>query len=209
MLGLFGGSFDPVHFGHIKLAHALLDDYDFEKIIFIPCAHSPLKGKTFTDARHRLAMLNIVIKSNQKFVIDDRELKRIGPSYTIDTLIELREEVDVNQSLVLLMGVDAFLKFCKWYKYDEILSYCHIMLLQRPGYNIPDKGCEYNYYKNNYTQHINKLSALPNGLIFLCENLKFDVSSSEIRQNLSEGKQPRYLIPGNVWNYIKRNNLYN
>ena len=126
MLGIFGGTFDPVHFGHIKLAMALLEHFDFEKIQFIPCRQSPLKQEVYADARHRWKMLNLVTNSNAKLITDDRELKCPGLSYSINTLKELRAETNNQQVLALIVGVDAFLNFCRWHQYDEILSFCNI-----------------------------------------------------------------------------------
>ena len=142
MLGIFGGSFDPVHLGHVKSALALLEQYNFELIRFIPCQQSPLKEKTFVDARHRWEMLSIVTRSYDRLTIDDRELRRSGPSYTIDTLKEIHEETQHKTVLVLILGVDAYLDFCKWHHFNEILSFCHVMLLQRSGYTLPNSGCE-------------------------------------------------------------------
>ena len=208
MLGVFSGSFDPIHFGHIKSALALLEHYDFEQIRFIPCQQSPHKQKVYADAQHRWQMLNLVTESNVKLIADKRELKCSGPSYTIDTLIGLHEETKSKQALVLIIGVDAFLSFCKWHRYDEVLSLCHIMLLPRAGYMLPQQGCEKELYDAHITDDIVKISGTLNGYIYLTEEEKIEISSTAVRQCISEGKQPRYLLPGNVWNYIRRNNLY-
>ncbi len=208
MLGIFGGTFDPIHFGHIKSALALLEHFDFEQIRFIPCQQSPLKQEVYADARHRWQMLNLVTNTNAKFFADDRELKRRGPSYTIDTLKELREETKAQKVLVLILGIDAFLSFCQWHRYDEILSFCHIMLLQRAGYTLLKQGCERELYDAHVTNDIMDISGTLNGHIFLSDEEKIEISSTAIRQCISEGQQPRYLLPGNVWNYIRRNNLY-
>ena len=209
MIGIFGGSFDPIHFGHIKLALALLEHYEFNQIRFIPCQQSPLKEIPHANAQQRLDMLNLVTNSNEKLIVDDRELKRQGPSYTIDTLKELREVTGSNIPLVLIVGVDAFLNFCKWHRFDEILSLSHIMLLQRPEYALPDHGCEKELFDTFITDDINNITSILNGNIYLCEEEKFEISSIAIRKGISEGEQPRYLLPGNVWSYIRRNKLYN
>jgi len=218
MLGIFGGSFDPIHFGHIKSALTLLEHFDFEKIRFIPCQLSPLKEKVYASEKHRWQMINLVCNSEQKLIADNRELKRKGPSYTIDTLIELREEFGNNQSLALIVGVDAFLRFSKWHRYEEILSYCHIMLMQRPGYSLPDaendagnkagNEKEKKYYEANKTEDSKSLTDTSHGKIFMSDLEKFDISSTLIRKTVSQGKQPKYMLPGSVWNYIQRNELY-
>ena len=208
MLGIFGGSFDPIHFGHIKLALTLLERFEFEQIRLIPCQISPLKETVHASAKHRWHMLNLVCSSQPKLVADDRELERKSPSYTIDTLMDLREECGEKQSLVLIVGVDAFLEFCKWHCYEEILAFCHLFLLQRPGYVLPESGCEKEYFELNNTEDSNILTNTPSGNIYLSNLEKVDVSSTMIRKAISEGLQPKYLLPGNIWNYIRRNKLY-
>ena len=133
MLGIFGGSFDPLHFGHIKSALALLERYEFSEIRFIPCKQSPLKDGTVASGRHRWEMLSLFTKSMDKLSVDDIELKRDGPSFTIDTVKEIYESLNNEYVLVLILGIDAYLEFCKWKNYNEILSYCHVMILQRPS----------------------------------------------------------------------------
>ena len=208
MLGIFGGSFDPPHFGHIRSALTLLEYFEFEQIRFIPCQVSPHKQKVHASGQHRLQMLEIITHSYEKLLVDDRELNRQAPSYTIDTLIGLRDELGEHQSLVLLVGMDAYLEFCQWYRYDEILSYAHIMLLQRPGYKLPKTGCEQTYFETHNTDEINILVNSPSGKIYLSDLEKINISSSEIRKTIAMGEQPKYDLPGSVWNYIKRNNLY-
>ncbi len=208
MLGILGGSFDPIHFGHIKSALELLECYGFEQIRLIPSLLSPLKKNVHASANHRWAMVNLVCNSHEKLIADDRELKRKAPSYTIDTLSEIREELGKKESIILIIGIDAFLSFCKWHRYEEILSLCHILLMQRPNYSMPKSGCEANFYDLNNTQDFNILRNTPHGKIYLSDLEKVDVSSTIIRNTISADKQPKYLLPGNVWNYIRRNNLY-
>lgn len=212
MIGIFGGCFDPPHFGHIKSALGLIKRFDFEQIRLIPCQLSPLKETVHASANHRWQMLNLVCRSHDNLIADDRELKRKAPSYTIDTLLELREEFGNQQSLVLIVGVDAFFSFCKWHRYEEILTLCHIMLLKRPGYSLldPSEGseCEKEYYNLNNTDNLKILVNTPSGKIYVSDLDEIDVSSTKIRKIISKGQQPKYLLPGNVWNYILRNKLY-
>lgn len=208
VLGIFGGAFDPVHFGHIKPAVALQARFGFEQIRFIPCRQAPHKTAAGASAQHRRDMLGLVTHSIPEFIVDDRELRRPGPSYTIDTLRELREEIGTTQILVLILGVDAFADFCSWHKYDEILSICHIMLLRRPGYRLADQGCEHVLYEKHGTDQVTQVLEAPHGSIYLSDEQEFDISSSVIRRCVAEGRQPRYLLPGNVWNYIRKHDLY-
>ena len=222
MIGIFGGSFDPPHFGHIKSTLALLEHFAFEQIRFVPCQLSPLKERVFANAQHRWQMLNLVCSSQPKLIADDRELKREGSSYTIDSLIELREEFGENQSIVLILGMDAYLNFCQWRRYEEILSYCHLLLMQRPGYSLSmlenkaepenkrniEAECEKEYFSLNNTEDTNQLATVPCGKIYMSDLEKIDISSTLIRETIAQGQQPKYMLPGNVWNYVRRNKLY-
>ena len=208
MIGIFGGSFDPPHFGHIKSALALLDYFEFEQIRFVPCQQSPHKNSIYASAQDRWQMLSLICDRHDKLMLDDCELNRKPPSYTIDTLIELREKFGEQQSLVLILGVDAYLKFCQWHRYEEILFYSHILLMQRPGYSLPETICEKNYLETYMVKEIKLLENNPCGKIFLSDMKKINISSTEIRKIIADGDQPRYTMPGNIWNYIKRNKLY-
>ena len=208
MIGIFGGSFDPIHFGHIKLVLALIERYEFDQIRMILCRQSPFNKIPEASVQQRWEMLNLITGSYEKLIADARELERKGPSYTIDTITELQQEIEADVPLVLIIGIDAFLSFCKWHRYDEILSLSHIMLLQRPGYMLPDEGCEKDLFDIHFTEEINNIKNMLNGRIYLTDLEKIDISSTTIRKCISRGDQPRYLLPGNIWNYIKRNNLY-
>lgn len=214
MIGIFGGSFDPPHFGHIKSALALLEFFPFEQIRFIPCQLSPHKKQVHASGEHRLQMLNLVCKGVDELKVEDRELNRPPPSYTIDTLIELREELGDKESLVLIMGLDAFLSFCDWHRYEEILSHCHLLLLHRPGYEFsqiqqdPELECVKNLLNTHSGEDVTSLHKTPNGKVVVSELEQVDVSSTQIREMIAAGEQPRYVIPGVIWNYIKRNKLY-
>ena len=208
MIGVFGGSFDPIHFGHIKTALALLENFEFEQIRFVPCQLSPHKKSINASAQHRQQMLHMICDSHDKLVIDNRELNRPPPSYTIDTLLELRKEFGEQKSIALILGMDAYIAFCKWYRYEEILRHCHLLLLQRPRYRVPESGCEKELIELYGTQSITFLYDKTYGHIFLSDIEKIDVSSTMIRDTIAKGGQPRYAMPGNVWNYIKRNRVY-
>ncbi len=212
MIGILGGSFDPPHFGHIKSVLGLLERYSFEQIRLIPALQSPHKEHVYAKANHRWHMVNLVSNSYEKLVADDRELKREAPSYTMDTLLELRREYGSKQSLALILGIDAFMSFCKWHRYEEILSLCHIILMQRPGYSLSEGlknlSCEREIFESNRTQDINILMSSPCGNIYSSDLKKIDVSSTAIRKMISEDQQPKYMLPGNIWNYIRRNSLY-
>lgn len=214
MIGIFGGSFDPPHFGHIKSALALLEYFPFDQISFVPCQLSPHKEIVHASAEHRVRMLNMICKGVSELKVDTRELNRPPPSYTIHTLNELREELGEQVPLVLILGADAYMDFCQWHQYEDILTYCHLMVLHRPGYELsileqePEYRCEKELLEQYLTDDITSLQKKPAGNIYINELDKIDISSSDIRKLIAAGEQPRYVIPGVIWNYISRNKLY-
>ena len=138
-IGIFGGTFDPIHYGHLRTAFEMLEALDFEAVRFIPCGDPPHRGTTFADAGLRFRMVDAAITGQQGFVSDNRELRREGPSYSVDTLEEFRGEFP-RRSLGLIVGMDAFLGLPKWYRWDEILDFAHIVVAHRPGWRAPDIG---------------------------------------------------------------------
>jgi len=132
-MGIFGGTFDPIHYGHLRSAFEMLQALRFDEVRFIPCGDPPHRGVTFADAELRFRMVDVAIAGQDGFVSDDRELRRDGLSYSIDTLISLREEFP-ERSLGLIVGMDAFLGLPQWYRWDEILDFAHIVVAHRPGW---------------------------------------------------------------------------
>ena len=135
-VGVFGGTFDPIHYGHLRTAFELLQALRLAEVRFIPCSDPPHRGKTYASAAERLRMVALAIDGQEGFVADDRELARGGPSYSIDTLLTLREEFP-QRSLGLILGMDAFLGLHTWYRWDEILDVAHIVVAHRPGFKAP------------------------------------------------------------------------
>lgn len=131
-IGIFGGMFDPIHYGHLRTAFELLQSLDLEEVRFIPCGDPPHRADTFADAAFRLHMVRLATMAEPGFTVDDRELRRQGPSYSVDTLASLRGEFP-GRSLCLITGMDAFLGLPGWHRWDEILDFAHIVVAHRPG----------------------------------------------------------------------------
>jgi len=206
-IGLFGGTFDPIHFGHLRTALELLDHLQLAEVRFTPCGQPP-HGKTPTaSAALRLEMVQAAIADQPGFVVDERELKRRGPSYTIETLESLRGE-SVSQSLGLIVGMDAFVDIDKWHRSEELLHLAHIIVARRPGTPRPESGPASALLAANEVTDCAALAAAPAGKILVHTVTQLEISSSAIRAAAVEGSSQRYLVPESVAALIKTSNCY-
>lgn len=209
-IGLLGGTFNPIHFGHLRMAQELADSLSLNAVKFIPSANPPHKPPPQVSAEHRAAMVQLAITDNSQFQFDGRELSRTGASYTIDTLESLRSELGNEASLILIMGSDAFTKLNTWHRWQEIIKLCHIALVQRPAATNKDalpKELE-TFLHNHYTEQAGDLHETRAGLVTMQAITPLEISSTAIRQALQLKHSVRYLIPENVLDYIAANQLY-
>ena len=205
-IGILGGTFDPVHVGHLALARAARDALALDEVRFVPTAHSWQKGAAGADARQRLAMVRLAISSSPGFAVDAREVERGGSSYTIDTLQALRAELGPKPSLVLLIGSDQLRNLWSWRRANELLDYAHIACTQRgPADPTP------------YAPEVEALidahgrDALPDeacGSIVFFTMPPVPVSATALRAQLARGARPRELVPPEVLDYIETHRLY-
>ena len=207
LIGLLGGTFNPIHNGHLRLAQELADALNFSEVRFIPSANPPHKTAPKISAQHRAAMVQLAITDNPLFKLDTRELDRAGASYTIDTLISLQEELGGSAALCLIMGSDAFAKLNTWHRWQVLIDYCHIILVQRPASATQPKLVEELtvLLHNHYTENISDLTTENTGYIHMQKITALDITSTNIREQLKAGHSPRYLMPDNVIAYIKDN----
>lgn len=208
-IGILGGTFNPIHYGHLRMAQELADALNFDEVRFIPAANPPHKDAPAISAEHRAAMVRLAIKNNPAFTCDDRELRRTGASYTIDTLLSLRQELGAQVSITLLMGSDAFTKFDTWHRWEEIIQHCHIVLVQRPQ-TEPNKLPRIleTFLHNHYTENGDDLHDTPAGFVTMRQVTALDISSTAIRDTLQQGFSARYLMPDHVIEYIHARQLY-
>lgn len=207
-LGLLGGSFDPIHFGHIKPCIELAEKFHLSLVKLIPCKVSPFKEVTFASAQHRWNMISIITGSSDLFEADAIELERGSPSYTYETLNTISQKVSADTQLFWIMGEDALHGLPNWHQAEKIMQLCHVLVMKRPGVgNELDSHAE-QWLKQYMTNDIAKLEESKSGYIHVTDTDMFDISSTQIREILLSGEQPRFLLPGGVWNYIKRNQLY-
>jgi nicotinate-nucleotide adenylyltransferase len=212
-IGLTGGTFDPIHFGHLRMAQELAESLNLNEVRFIPAASPPHKASPQVNAEHRVAMVALGIAGNALFSLDQRELQRAGASYTIDTLLSLRAELGADVSLVLLLGSDAFSQFNRWQRWQEIIQHCHIALAHRPGAaNSLDGGGLAKeletFLGNHYTENAADLHSCAAGFVTMQSVTALDISSTAIRAALQQKHSVRYLLPDSVIDYIATHQLY-
>ncbi|CAM4099855.1 nicotinate-nucleotide adenylyltransferase [Pseudoalteromonas byunsanensis] len=207
MIALFGGTFDPIHLGHINMAKQCIDELSLDALHFLPCAVPVHKAQPGITDTHRLAMLLLATKDNPKFKIDHRELKRQGPSYSLLSLQECRVE-HPNTPLVFLMGMDSFNSLPSWFKWQEITKLCHIVVYQRPGEILSTTTELSDYLAQSHTLDSSALHHKLGGLCYFLSGQKFDAASSEIRKRLKNRENTEHLLNEKVINYINEHLLY-
>lgn len=212
LVGVLGGTFDPVHLGHLHLAHSILEQSYLSHVTLVPSKRSPLRHEPLADDSHRLRMLELVTEGSFEFDIDTYELEHPAPSYTVNTIRFLRDEMhrlSDRYIICLIIGADAFMHFNLWHKWKEILKMCNVIVADRPGVEH-----SYRFLFDNFPAQIVdsplKLRNRPSGLIWFASIQPLNISSSAIRYLLSkkEYEAVKSLLPQNVYEYIVENALY-
>jgi nicotinate-nucleotide adenylyltransferase len=206
-VGVFGGTFDPVHYGHLRSAFEMLQALRFDEVRFIPCGDPPHRGVTYASAEERFRLVQLAIEGQAGFIADDRELRRDGPSYTVDTLASLREEFP-DRSLGLIVGMDAFLGLPGWDRWDEILDIAHIVVAHRPGWKAPDIGALGELITEYGTHRVDDLHHLLHGRVHIHAVTQLEIASTEIRDLIAAGRDPRFLMPDQVRDAILEMKIY-
>lgn len=206
-LAIFGGTFNPIHHGHLRSAVELLEQLPVDELRFMPCALPPHREPPGISARRRASMVELAIAGESRLVCDGRELQRRGPSYTIDSLHSLREEIGAERSLVLVMGFDALLGLDCWHRWRELLEHCHIAAIARPGWDWPQTGALGEYLASRVTPPAS-LAQKPAGGVAIATLRPLPISATEIRSLLQSGRSVRYLVPDAVHTYIQDHRLY-
>lgn len=206
-MGVFGGTFDPIHYGHLRTAFEMLQALQFDEVRFMPCGDPPHRGTTFAAATDRLRMVELATTGQSGFVVDDRELRRQGPSYSIDTLLSLREEFP-DRALGLIVGMDAFLGLPSWHRWAEILDVAHIIVAHRPGWKAPDMGPLGDMITDFGTHRVDDLHTALHGRIHIHAVTQLEISSTEIRELVAADRDPRFLMPDSVRDEIAASGCY-
>lgn len=205
--GVFGGTFDPIHYGHLRTAFELLQALGLAEVRFVPNADPPHRGATVASAKLRRRMVEVAVRGQAGFIVDDREFGRDGPSYTVDTLESLRAEHG-GDSLCLIIGMDAYLGLTSWHRWDEILDIAHIIVAHRPGWRIPDTGELGELLAAHGSRDVADLGSKPYGCIYDHAVTQLEIASSEIRNLIKAGRDPRFLMPDAVREVILDSRCY-
>ncbi len=207
-IGLFGGTFDPVHLGHLQLAERVFVQCALDKVLFIPTATPPhKKQKSITDFSHRVRMIQLALKNSENYDVTSLEEYLPGPNFTINTLKYLKKKSQGDEELFFLTGVDAFLEIETWMNHLEVLSSIHFIVLQRAGYDSDSLDCfvrNLGYLpENNHWEN-----ALSGKKMYFLEDKVIDISSSAVKYKIKNKLSLEGFLPDDVVRYIQENNLY-
>lgn len=197
-IGIFGGSFDPIHFGHVYLAIQAKDDAELDKIIFVPANLQPFKlDRKATEGKHRAEMIELAVQNYDDVLVSPYELNRDEISYTINTLNHFKKEFGSNTEIYFITGTDAFLKIDTWKNANEILSGYSFIIGSRPGYKDEELNAKIDKIKSEYGCNI-----------ILVNNTQIDISSTQLREKLKNGESVKDYINPKVERYIQENGIY-
>jgi nicotinate-nucleotide adenylyltransferase len=206
-IGLLGGTFDPIHIGHLRAAVEAIELLNLDEIRLIPSARPPHRGEPQTAAVHRLQMVELAIAGMERMSADDRELKRDRPSYTVETLTSFRQELGEDVQLMLLLGWDAFCGLPGWYQWEQLLNLCHVLVLQRPDADTEAPEALKDVVAARSVSDPLALTG-PAGQISFVRQAPLEISATRIRERLQSGRSVRFLTPDTVLHYIQMQGLY-
>lgn len=210
-LGILGGTFNPIHYGHLRAAEEIREGLNLAKIIFIPSAYPPHKKEEVINPLKRFSMVNLAIKENPFFSVSDIELVREGKSYTIETIKYLIRKYDKKMEIFFILGIDAFLEIEAWKDYRTLFSITNFIVISRPGYeqrtmdNPFPPGVSHEFFYDPKKKRYFRKDGFDT---YFQEITLLDISSRKIRRYVREGKSIKYLLPENVMEYIRTHKLY-
>ena len=209
-IGIMGGTFDPVHFGHLRLAQEASEILGLERVRWVPAGQPWHRVAPRATGAHRLEMVRLAIDKNPQFELDDAEIRQTAPGYTVETLERLRRDLGAKRSMVLLLGTDAFRNLSSWQRWRDLFDLAHIFVAQRPGHSLTPGGMTAalaaEWRSRAGTPDV--LRERPAGSIVTYGTTALDISASAIRAHFAQARSPRYLLPSAVLDYIDAHGLY-
>jgi len=208
VIGIYGGTFDPVHYGHLRTALEVREKLALDTLRFVPCKKPVHRGEPAVTAEKRLELLQIAIADTPELTVDCCELEREGPSFMVDTLRHIRKEIGESRPLVLIVGMDAFLGLPSWSRWTELFELAHIAVMMRPGWqcDVPSELAE--QISERIAGELAELSSADAGKVCFVEVTQLEISATEIRNLVRAGADSRYLLPDTVREMIIKENLY-
>lgn len=207
IIGVYGGTFDPIHYGHLRPALDVLNQLKLDHVRFIPCFIPVHRAHPQVSSEQRCQMIELAIKDQPKFILDKREIERQGPSFMVDTLCSLK--ADFPQAvLVLMMGTDAFSKFLSWHESEAILELANLAIMHRPKEPLPSQGKLAQWLDERLVTQLTLSPQQSAGQIVEVEVTQLDLSATRLRELLKQGESTDYLMPQTVIDYIKQHKLY-
>lgn len=207
-VALLGGTFDPIHFAHLRCALELKQALQLEQLRLVPCHIPSHRDTPVVSSEQRLQMLEQALLECPDLVLEACELKREKASYSIDTLRHIRAEIGPHKSLFLALGTDAFALLDTWHEWQQLLDYCHLVVMLRPGSELPQQGVVADLFQARQEVDLAKLKQRPQGGIYTLAVTALDISATQIRQQIAAGSSPQFLLPDSVWCYIQQQGLY-
>lgn len=204
MIGVYGGTFNPVHYGHLRTAVEVQEFFSLGEVRLIPCSQPAHRETPEASADIRLNMLKLAVLNQPNLAVDRRELDRGGYSYMVDTLRSLKAEIP-DESLCLFIGTDAFSGLASWHQWQQLFDYAHIVVITRPSYKSPTLT---DFLSAKVTKNRDNLVRNQSGYLFFQSVTQLDISATLIRNKVKEGLNTRFLLPDNVIEYIENNKLY-
>lgn len=206
-IGILGGTFDPVHCGHLRLALEVRDMLALDSVRLLPAPNPRLRATPRADASRRLELLHAAVDDEPGLAVDPRELARDGPTRTVETLEFYRQEFS-DEAIVFILGMDSFRSLDRWHRWRELIGLAHLVVAQRPGGSLPGSGPVADLLEQRRCDDVATLMAKPAGYIMICAPPLLDISATRIRTLMAEGRSIRFLVPDKVIEVIDRTRCY-
>ena len=206
-IGIFGGTFDPVHYGHLRAAVEAMEQLQLDDFRLLPAGTPPHRSQPHASAEHRLAMLQLALSPDPDLVLDDREVRRDGPSYMVDTLAEIRDEAG-DAPIILMIGQDAANALDQWHEWRRLFELTHLVIMRRPESTYDYSPGLLEQVQPRLITDGQQLNGSPAGLILPLELTQLAISATDIRNRIRNGLSPRFLLPRPVIQYIRAHGLY-
>ncbi|WP_207063865.1 nicotinate-nucleotide adenylyltransferase [Motiliproteus sp. SC1-56] len=208
-VAFMGGTFDPIHNGHLRTALEIRELLALREVRLVPCHRPPHRETPGCSSQHRLRMVELAVTDEPGLRVDGRELRSPEPSYTVATLKSLRAELGDERPLIMVLGMDSFLGLPTWHRWQELITLAHMLVVQRPGWRFADNEPMARWVRDYQVTRPEALLEAPGGRVLIHGLTPLGISATQVRERIAAGGSPRFLIPDAVWNYIREQGLYN